>query len=588
MEKLKTFVEKNGLRLYEEVDELCIKPLARQTILTMELVEFWAQYLALFHQGYAREEKDNELYFTVQDHVNPSTIMLESHDGLRKISGILLNEGKLCTIHEAIVRDLIFLVFKCPNFLEALYTFLSSYNNIYPVSLGLLNLVHRYFYKMVKGASEVLTFPETMFPDLESEVRMEKLQEWEYKSQAEFILAFMRYSIGEDAIPDSDLYDAFIRESRGFSAILPEMNNENSFYFQLSVGVEELARDSAFATAEKFSETLEKLLINSGKKYGVGGYMEVRPFYNTESYKKKTWIGNRWRTMHLGVDLWCEAGTLVYAPVPCEVFSVYDNNIPGDYGPTVILKMTGIDYDLYFLYGHMSRETLRELEKGKVLKAGEKVGTIGTAMENGGWPPHLHFQVIRSIFHNTHNFNGLCDPQYSDFWKQVCPSPSPFIKVELSFHEKDTTSGEMVNIFIRRDGARVYDKDAQRYLDYRVSKNKYGFHRDPLPEEEVEKLHREISIILEKENFRTFQWVELGLLKWNLFVGREKKGKDSEVKNLYENIHGMLIEGGVLTDRVGDAIVIQVPHCTTPEEINFLCQVLKEIELLVGRDNISG
>ena len=44
------------------------------------------------------------------------------------------------------------------------------------------------------------------------------------------------------------------------------------------------------------------------------------------------------RRLHLGVDIWADAGTPVYVPLDGRIHSFRDNNHFGDYGPTVILQ----------------------------------------------------------------------------------------------------------------------------------------------------------------------------------------------------------------------------------------------------------
>ena len=48
----------------------------------------------------------------------------------------------------------------------------------------------------------------------------------------------------------------------------------------------------------------------------------------------------------------------------------------------------------YTLYGHLSRDSLDGLSPGKPVRRGERIAYIGTHEVNGGWPPHLHLQII--------------------------------------------------------------------------------------------------------------------------------------------------------------------------------------------------
>src|SRR5690606_14730404 len=105
-------------------------------------------------------------------------------------------------------------------------------------------------------------------------------------------------------------------------------------------------------------------------KVGFGGYNEDRIIYKRSSHFQ----GEEPRSVHLGVDLWTEAGTPVYAPLDAFVHSFADNQGMGNYGPTIILEHRLENHLFYTLYGHLSRKSLLGLSVGKSIKSGEKVG----------------------------------------------------------------------------------------------------------------------------------------------------------------------------------------------------------------------
>ena len=76
---------------------------------------------------------------------------------------------------------------------------------------------------------------------------------------------------------------------------------------------------------------------------GIGRYDEPRLVYVTDLFRH----ANNWRdenrTVHLGIDLFCEAGAPVYAPLDGTVHSVANNAAAGDYGPTIILEHASDD-----------------------------------------------------------------------------------------------------------------------------------------------------------------------------------------------------------------------------------------------------
>ena len=124
--------------------------------------------------------------------------------------------------------------------------------------------------------------------------------------------------------------------------------------------------------------------------YGVGRYDEVRPSMYTESY-----FASETRNIHMGIDLAAPPGTEVYAFASGIVHSLGDNDRPQDYGPTVVTVHEIKNQIIYALYGHLSRSTLHQLSVGDDFSAGAHIGWIGEKHENGGWNPHLHFQLSR-------------------------------------------------------------------------------------------------------------------------------------------------------------------------------------------------
>src|SRR6266498_1557078 len=48
-------------------------------------------------------------------------------------------------------------------------------------------------------------------------------------------------------------------------------------------------------------------------------------------------------------------------------------------------------------YINLSLNSIKNLREGGNVKKGDVVGEFGIPMENGQWPPHLHFQIIRDM-----------------------------------------------------------------------------------------------------------------------------------------------------------------------------------------------
>lgn len=76
-----------------------------------------------------------------------------------------------------------------------------------------------------------------------------------------------------------------------------------------------------------------------------------------------------------------------------EIFLFKNNAQEGDYGPTLITKHVLREKTLYALYGHLSLESLAHKKVGQKITRGEQIASVGDEKINGGWNPHLHFQL---------------------------------------------------------------------------------------------------------------------------------------------------------------------------------------------------
>jgi murein DD-endopeptidase MepM/ murein hydrolase activator NlpD len=68
-------------------------------------------------------------------------------------------------------------------------------------------------------------------------------------------------------------------------------------------------------------------------------------------------------------------------------------------------------------------------EVGKALRSGEVIAQLGDYDQNGGWPPHLHFQLIKNIGDWKGDFPGVCSSDDLEQYLENCPDPSHWIKM---------------------------------------------------------------------------------------------------------------------------------------------------------------
>lgn len=181
-------------------------------------------------------------------------------------------------------------------------------------------------------------------------------------------------------------------------------------------------------SAGEFKKYIDGYLKKKKAKVAFGGYNETRNLYKRsvifEGENK-----NSPRNIHIGLDLWCDAGTAVLAPIDGTVHSFQDNEGFGNYGPTIILEHNFGDKTFYTLYGHLSRPSLKKLAFGQIIEAGEKIATLGSNKVNGDYAPHLHFQIIEDLQGNSGDFPGVVCKEDREAYLANCPDPDLLLKI---------------------------------------------------------------------------------------------------------------------------------------------------------------
>jgi len=74
------------------------------------------------------------------------------------------------------------------------------------------------------------------------------------------------------------------------------------------------------------------------------------------------------------------------------------------------------------LFGHLDAASVAFKRVGQVVKRGERLGAFGRENENGGWAPHVHFQVSL-IPPATHDMPGVVSAAQRDRARLDYPDP---------------------------------------------------------------------------------------------------------------------------------------------------------------------
>jgi hypothetical protein len=176
-----------------------------------------------------------------------------------------------------------------------------------------------------------------------------------------------------------------------------------------------------------FTLYITSLLQQRKCRFAVGGYDELRTMYARsplfgESQEEP-------RRLHLGMDIWGEAGTEVYAFMEGKVHSFAFNDRMGDYGATLILshQLEGVIFCT--LYGHIRLADISSIAIGQTINRGQLLAHFGDIRENGHWPPHLHFQLIADMEGMNGDYPGVCKASEREKYLLNCPDPDLILQL---------------------------------------------------------------------------------------------------------------------------------------------------------------
>ena len=223
-----------------------------------------------------------------------------------------------------------------------------------------------------------------------------------------------------------------------FSAVVPfSISKDKLLAFDFTAANTELT-ETILQDTRLFTQWINQKLHEANARYGIGGYAEHRTVYTrsqlfgiTEIAKTQPIKNNESepRRLHLGIDIWGKPHTAVMAPYNGIVHSFGYNDAFGDYGATIILTHQLKGATFYTLYGHLSLNSIRNLQKGELIKQGEIFAEFGIPSENGQWPPHLHFQIIADLQGWEGDYPGVCKYSEKEKWLSNCPDPDLILQM---------------------------------------------------------------------------------------------------------------------------------------------------------------
>ena len=163
-------------------------------------------------------------------------------------------------------------------------------------------------------------------------------------------------------------------------------------------------------------------------EYQIGRYDEYRPGMYTSD------LFGGVRDVHIGLDIGAPIDTPIYAFSDGIIHSFGNNLEDGSYGPTLITEhflslpeqvgsqILGQKRKVWALHGHLSLDSITGITVGSQIKAGDIIAKVGSEEVNGGWPPHVHFQLSLKE-PETHDMPGVVEQEARESALEIYPDP---------------------------------------------------------------------------------------------------------------------------------------------------------------------
>ncbi|MGK0300065.1 MAG: 4-aminobutyrate aminotransferase-like enzyme/Ser/Thr protein kinase RdoA (MazF antagonist) [Planctomycetota bacterium] len=296
----------------------------------------------------------------------------------------------------------------------------------------------------------------------------------------------LRSACGLKASANPQRIAAYLREQRDQHAgVLATAHSlETAAMLDLSFASTTGGDNPLLFDAEEAAHRIHKAMRDANTELAIGRYAEPRPLYTDAAFGDHGPISDR-RTVHLGIDVFAPAGTEVMSPLPGHVHDTEVCEGHLDYGGLVILRHQLPDGTVFgTLYGHLDPESIAELCPGQAIDAGESFASLGSPQDNGGWPPHLHLQVLAADPARLPDVpRGVADPDDLEWHLRIYPDPSDLLALpddravyrdrtaelrqqrEQRFAHNLKTSYAQPIALVRGYGHAVFDSQGRKYLD---------------------------------------------------------------------------------------------------------------------------
>jgi 4-aminobutyrate aminotransferase-like enzyme/Ser/Thr protein kinase RdoA (MazF antagonist) len=314
---------------------------------------------------------------------------------------------------------------------KMLAALVSGYNSIYPLSVEEVDMVWRLLRMRLAVSVVNSTLLESKNSD-DAYITISQAPAWRFLENSKIneglISARLRNICGMPVVEGADrIIDWIKKEADGFSPL---------FGSQLvNCDMKSLSVENTSVPENPFelkSDEAKAIGFDPGGQANVwlGFYNEPRLIYTAPAFRMGPWKASNRRTVHIAIDVFADEGSKLFAPLDGEVFTAEYRDSQLDYGGVIILKHTTPNKDEFFtLYGHLDPIFLNNLKVGDKIEKGQSFCQLGAPDLNGGWAPHVHFQLALTTDGMEADWPGVADPDDLNFWNAICPNPASLLNL---------------------------------------------------------------------------------------------------------------------------------------------------------------
>ena len=424
----------------------------------------------------------------IQNDPNDYNIVVSGdYDKKKSLSGII-DFGDMCIsprICEIAIAGA-YIVLETPHPEKSLVALVSGFNRTCPLTTPEIDLIWnlllmRLAVSVVNSTMLAIEFPNDPY------VTVSQKPAWDFlennKINQELLKCRLRKACGKEIVANEERIRSWIYKNRGNFGQVMENSLENAPLVSLAIENSAIP-ENPFKLSEKEAKEIGSDATCENEVF-LGYYNEPRLIYTAPEFRFGRYKASNRRTVHLGIDIFAPAEVPIFAPMDGEIVAIENRTNVLDYGGMIILKHKTDDSDIFYsLYGHLNPNFSKRHIVGKKIKKGEQFCVLGDISVNGGWAPHLHFQIALTTNGLENDWPGVADPDDLEFFNAICPNPAPILnlpdekvnflptqKKEIFNKRKENFSGNLrlsyddPILFFRGWKTHLFDEWGRSYLD---------------------------------------------------------------------------------------------------------------------------